>query len=110
MLWNRDGDFAKADFIADTQGVWIDGSLKLIVPPVAKAQPAREGPAKPNKKKAKKKEAVDGQVRLFDIYADPAHQHNLASELPDDVQRMRAASRSGSGRFASFDGADFAKK
>jgi arylsulfatase A-like enzyme len=35
-------------------------------------------------------EASDGGVELFDVVADPAESHNLASSRPADVSRMRA--------------------
>ena len=78
MLWNEKGTkFEQIEFTAHTQGVWIDGKYKLIVPPIPD----------PDAKKAKQK----AELRLFDIFADPAEEKNLATELPDVVTRMRTA-------------------
>jgi arylsulfatase A-like enzyme len=77
MLWNEKGTkFEQIEFTTHTQGVWIDGKYKLIVPPIPDPD-------------AKKKQ--NSQPRLFDIFADPAEEKNLAAELPDVVARMRTA-------------------
>lgn len=61
MLWNEKGTkFEQIEFTAHTQGVWIDGKYKLIVPPIPD----------PDAKKAKQK----AELRLFDIFADPAEE------------------------------------
>jgi len=87
ILWNGKGGFDKADFVADTQGVWIDGNLKLIVEP------------------------KDGGVKLFDIQADPANKTDLATKQPDDVKRMRVALDDWRKNVrASFDGKDYPEK
>ncbi len=90
LLWNqgkgKGQGFNQADFVADTQGVWIDGKYKLVVDPKG------------------------ANVRLYDIYADQANKTNLADKLPDEVARMtkalnewRVAVRAG------FDGKDYAE-
>ena len=63
--------FLKADFIKDSQGVWIDGKYKLIV--------SWENPK------------GSSAPLLYDIYADPAHKTNLADQEPERVQKMRQA-------------------
>ena len=86
MLWNGKGGFDKADFIKDTQGVWIDGKHRLSVDPEGKA------------------------VALHDIFADPAHKANLAEQQPETVQRLRQALDAWRASVrASYDGKDFAK-
>lgn len=90
ILWNQgkgnNQAFDKADFVADTQGVWIDDKYKLIVDPKG------------------------ANVTLYDIYSDQANRLNLAEKHPDVVARMtkalndwRVAVRAG------FDGKDYAK-
>lgn len=92
LLWNGGGKgkqraFADVDFVADVQGVWIDGPHKLIVEPKGVA------------------------VRLFDIYADPANATNLASKHPDIVARMtKALNEWRTAVRAGFDGKDYAKQ
>jgi arylsulfatase A-like enzyme len=81
------GNFDKADFTTDTQGVWIDGRYKLIVASKGKG------------------------VELYDIVADQPHKKNLAAAMPEVVEKMRKdldAWRT-SVR-ASYDGKDYAKK
>lgn len=93
MLWNGKNEkgFAETDFVADTQGVWIDGKYKLIVG------------------QGKKREKNPDGIRLFDIYADPAEKTNLAEKLPDVVQRMQMALDDWRRDVrASYDGRDFA--
>ncbi len=93
MLWNgKDKKFAEVDFVAGTQGVFIDGKYKLIVAP-------KDAPGK------------DAPVRLYDIFEDPAHKDNLAEKLPEIVQKMRAAIEAWQKSVRdSFDGKDFAAK
>jgi arylsulfatase A-like enzyme len=94
LLWNgsgngnkkKPGSFEQADFVADVQGVWIDGKYKLVIAPNSKS------------------------VQLYDIYTDQENKVNLAENLPDEVARMtkslnewRVAVRAG------FDGKDYAK-
>lgn len=77
ILWHQgvgtERGFGKANMIAHTEGVWIDGQYKLSI------------------------NAADGKnktflgTRLFDIYADPAEKTNLAEKLPDVVKRMQPA-------------------
>jgi arylsulfatase A-like enzyme len=84
----KGGNLRQVDFIADTQGVWIDGKYKLVVTPT-------DDPAAP-------------QLKLVDIYADPAEKTNLAAEQPDVVKKMRDALNAWrTGVRASFDGKDF---
>jgi arylsulfatase A-like enzyme len=95
MLWNGkgDGEFKAADFVADTQGVWIDGQYKLAV-----------GPDKRKNKNA-------DQVRLFDIYADPAEKVNLADEQPGVAKRLQAGLDAWRRDVrASYDGRDYPSK
>jgi arylsulfatase A-like enzyme len=95
MLWNGkgDGEFKTADFVSDTQGVWIDGRYKLVV-----------GPDKRKSKNA-------NQVRLFDIYADPAEKMDLADKQPEIVKRMQAALDTWRRDVrASYDGRDYPSK
>jgi arylsulfatase A-like enzyme len=77
ILWHHgagpDRGFGKADMIAHTEGVWIDGQYKLSL----------------NAADGKKKTFLG--PRLFDIYADPAEKTNLADKLPDVVKRMQPA-------------------
>lgn len=87
MLWNARGNFGKADFVKDTQGVWIDGKYRLLVAPQSK------------------------NVVLHDIYADPAHKHDLSEKETEVVKRMRTALEEWQQSVrASFDGKDFATK
>ena len=91
LLWQgeKGSPFAKADFVKDMQGVWIDGMYKLIVQPEKSSKPAV----------------------LYDIYADPAHKTNLAEKHPDVVQKMRQALIEWQGSVrASYDGKDYARK
>ncbi len=84
------GGIENIDFVADTQGVWIDGKHKLVVTPT-------EDPAAPH-------------LKLVDIYADPAEKQNLAADHPDVVTRLRAALDSWRKSVrASFDGHDYAR-
>jgi arylsulfatase A-like enzyme len=86
------GGLDRTDFVKHTQGVWIDGRLKLIV-----------GPAK--------EDGSPGPARLYDIYDDPAHQSDLAEKRPEDVTRMRTALDAWRQDVrASYDGRDFAEK
>ena len=72
------GPFGKADFVADTQGVWVDGPLKLVVPPKGET------------------------VALYDIRSDPAEKADLADErLRADLDVWRQGVR------ASYDGNDY---
>lgn len=88
LLWNGKGGFDKADFVNDTQGVWIDGKYKLIVEPEKAGKP----------------------VVLYDIYADPAYKSNLADKQSDVVTKMRQALVEWQGSVrASYDGKDYAK-
>lgn len=86
MLWEKKrGGFESADFNQDTQGVWIDGKFKLVVEPAGK------------------------NVRLHDIYADPAHTTNLAQKHPETVSRMTEALRAWRNSVrAGFDDKDYA--
>lgn len=82
---------AELDFVRHTQGVWIDGKYKLIVGPSLGERPA--------------------SVALYDIFADPAEQTNLAEQHPELVQRMRQALDAWrSSLRASYDGADFTER
>lgn len=84
---------SEIDFVADTQGVWIDGKFKLIVTPAAE----RAGGA-----------SAEPQVALYDIFADPAHKDNLAASNPETVQKMCAALDDWRRSVrASFDGKDY---
>ena len=75
------------------RGAWIDGRYKLVV-----------GPAKRKNKNA-------DQVRLFDIYADPAEKTNLADKQPEIVKRMQAALDTWRRDVrASYDGRDYPSK
>ncbi len=87
MLWegkNR-GTFSRADFVKDTQAVWIAGTHKLVVLP-----------------------GGGTDVALYDLFADPAEKTNLAARMPDRVAEMRrdleAWQRSVR---ASFEGKDY---
>lgn len=76
------------DFIGDTEGVWIDGKLRLVSHPAIDDEPAR--------------------LALYDIFADPAFQNDLAAKQPDDVIRMRKAlDEWRSSVRASFEGKDY---
>jgi arylsulfatase A-like enzyme len=87
LLWNGKAKFDDADFVADTQGVWIDGKWKLIVEP------------------------KNGGVRLYDIFTDPAQKSDLSSKMPEDVQRLRAALDDWRKSVrASYDGKDYRAK
>jgi arylsulfatase A-like enzyme len=90
MFWRGGGKnngFAKADFIKDTEGVWIDGKLRLSVGPDGK------------------------DARLHDIFADEKHATNLADKMPKDVTRMRKALDEWRMSVrASFDGKDFERE
>jgi len=89
MLWNGKGKFDGVDFVAGTQGVFIDGKYKLIVAP-------RDAAGK------------DAPVRLHDIFEDPAHKDNIAEKLPEVVQKMRASLEAWQRSVRdSFDGKDF---
>jgi arylsulfatase A-like enzyme len=77
MLWQGDGDkttFPTIDFVKGTQGIWIDGSLKLIV-----AQVGRETDERRNR------------PGLYDIHADPKDTTDLSAAMPERVTAMRAA-------------------
>jgi len=88
LLWHGKGGFDKADFVKDTQGVWIDGRHKLIVEPEQAKKPAA----------------------LYDIHADPAHRLNLADKRPDLVKKMRQALAEWQGSVrSSYDGKDYAR-
>jgi len=76
MLRPRKGEpghrsLEELDFVADTQGVWVDGRYKLIV--------GRASPALPP------------EVALYDIVSDPAEQTDLAPAQPETVRAMRTA-------------------
>ncbi|MBA4065640.1 MAG: hypothetical protein C0501_18375 [Isosphaera sp.] len=87
MLWNGKGGFDAADFVKDVQGVWIDGSLKLIVEPTS------------------------GLAKLYDVHADPGHKTDLAGKMPEKVEAMRKAlDEWRRGVRASFDGKDYPPK
>ena len=78
----------EVDFIGDTEGVWIDGKLRLVSHPAIDNEPAR--------------------LALYDIYADPAFQNDLAAKQPDDVIRMRKAlDEWRTSVRASFEGKDY---
>ena len=99
MLWNGQKGFDQADFVKDTQGVWIDTQYKLIVTPAGAAA-----------KKVAKAAKAAGPVALYDIFADPAEKTNLAAAHPDVVQRLRAALDAWRTSVrASYDGKDFAR-
>ena len=101
LLWNgkADGEFKAADFVSDTQGVWIDGQYKLVVGPDKKSS----APTKENKN--------SDRVRLFDIYADPAEKTNLADEQPGVVTPLQAALDAWRRDVrASYDGRDYPSK
>ena len=67
--------------------MWIDGKYKLVVTPTDEPEP---------------------QIKLVDIYADPAEKNNLAAEHPDVVKKMREALNAWRTSVrASFDGKDF---
>jgi len=84
----KGGNLRAVDFIADTQGVWIDGKYKLVVSPT-------DNPASPS-------------IKLVDIYADPAEKTNLAADHPDVVKKMRDALDTWRTQVrASFDGKDY---
>lgn len=91
LLWNGSGEFGRADFTRNLQGVWIDGKYKLIVPPVKVADDPAAAEAKNEKKKKKAQNGQPQGVQLYDIVADPEHQKNLAKEQPETVARMQAA-------------------
>ncbi len=59
------------DFVKDSRGIWIDGEYELTV------EGSRyKGP---------------NPVSLFNIFKDPEHKKNLASQFPDIVRRMQNA-------------------
>ncbi len=95
MLWNQQkkNAFAKIDFVADTQGVWIDGPYRMVV--------GGDG----------RKDGKSVEPKLFDIYADPAHKTDLAAKKPEVVKKMQAALDEWRKEVrASFDGRDYAAK
>jgi arylsulfatase A-like enzyme len=86
MLWNGKGGFDKADFVKDTQGVWIDGKYRLSVGPEGK------------------------NVTLHDIFADPAHKANLTEKHPEEAKRLREALDAWRTSVrAGYDGKDYVK-
>ena len=79
------GKLEDADFVRDTEGVWIDGKLRLVSHPGGEPGAA-----------------------LYDIFADPAHKNDLAGKQPEDVARMQKALDSWRASVrASFDGKDY---
>jgi arylsulfatase A-like enzyme len=91
MLWNekKAAKFDKADFVADTQGIWIDGPYKLTLG-------------------AGGKKDKNGPVQLVNIFADPAEKTNLAEKEPERVKTMTAALDAWRRDVrASFDGRDY---
>lgn len=67
LLGPKVGDLPKADFVADTSAVWIDGSFKLSL------------------------DKKGSTIKLVDIYADPTEKTNLANAQPERVAAMRQA-------------------
>lgn len=96
MLWQSKTPtpLGTVDFVKGTQGVWIDGSLKLVV-----AQPDFETDTKrPNR------------PGLYDIHADPRDSKDLSAAMPDRATAMRAAlDRWRQSVRDSYDGKDYAK-
>ena len=79
------GKLEDVDFVRETEGVWIDGRLRLVSNPGGKGKP-----------------------ELFDIVADPAHRTDLASKQTDDVARMQKALDEWRASVrARFDGKDY---
>ncbi len=106
MLWNGKGNFGEADLATEALAVWIDGKYKLIVPP-SKATAEDGG----NRGKRTGKRAAETTVALYDIYADPAHQNNLAEGQLELVAKLRAELTAWQKSVkASVDGNDFAKQ
>lgn len=109
MLWS--GIDAAADFTKDTQGVWIDGNYKLIVPPTPRPAAEADTPKEPKKKNKRQGGGQPGSIQLFDIFEDQEHQKNLAAEQPETVKRMQAALREWQQSVRrSYDGHDFANQ
>ena len=78
----------QVDFVAETEGVWIDGKLRLVSHPAGDQKPAR--------------------LALYDIFADPAHKNDLAAKQEEDAARMkRALDAWRTSVRASFDGKDY---
>ena len=78
MMWHFGGPgpkFATIDFVKGTQGIWIDGSLKLIV---AQAGMEADNPR-------------TNRPGLYDIHADPRDSKDLSAAMPDRATAMRAA-------------------
>lgn len=97
MLWNgqKKGAFEKLDFVAETQGVWIDGPYRLVIGGAGKKDKP-DDPSRP---------------QLFDVHADPARKTDLAVKMPDVVKKMHAALDEWRKDVrASFDGRDFSEK
>jgi len=85
---------AKADFVKDLQGVWIDWPYKLIVSP--EGVKAKKGPATP--------------VILYHLIDDPAEKVNLAERQPEQVAKMRRGLEAWQSSVRdSFDGKDYKK-
>jgi len=99
MLWHSKEAPAKTplgtiDFVKGTQGVWIDGSLKLVV--------AQAGMETDNRRA--------NRPGLYDIHADPRDSKDLSAAMPDRAAAMRAAlDRWRQSVCDSFDGKDYAK-
>jgi arylsulfatase A-like enzyme len=97
MLWQKEikdkTPLETIDFVTGTQGIWIDGSLKLIV-----AQAGKEGADQKN------------PPGLYDIHADPRDSKDLSAAQPDRVKAMRQALDAWRTSVrASFDGQDYKK-
>ena len=82
------------DFVKGTQGIWIDGSLKLVV---AQAGMEADNPR-------------TNRPGLYDIHADPRDSKDLSAAMPDRATAMRAAlDRWRQSVRDSYDGKDYAK-
>jgi arylsulfatase A-like enzyme len=82
------------DCVNGTQGIWIDGSLKLIV-----AQADRETDNRPIHR---------NRPGLYDIHADPKDSKDLSAAMPERVTVMRVAlDRWRQSVRDSFDGKDY---
>lgn len=102
MLWHGEKSPAGTrlgtiDFVKGTQGVWIEGSMKLIV--------AQSGMETFNDRRAR-----TNRPGLYDIHADPKDSKDLSAAMPERVTAMRAAlDRWRQSVRDSFDGKDYAK-
>ncbi len=103
MLWHGEKSPAGTrlgtiDFVKGTQGVWIEGSMKLIV--------AQSGMETFNDRHR----ARTNRPGLYDIHADPGDSKDLSAAMPDRATAMRAAlDRWRQSVRDSFDGKDYAK-